>query len=353
MLSVVLALCVAALLSSCALNELPSQSTGTGVAQGTLNGTGASSMSVAQANWIAAFQTENPRATVIYAPEGSGAGRDSFMGGGTHFAGSDRAFHLGENVAGAFAGCAEGSAALDLPVYVSPIAVVFNVDGLDTLSLTPEVLAAIFLGEISTWSDASIAELNPDVELPDLQVTAVHRSDNSGTTENFSAYLHGAAGSVWKAEPSGSWPLQGGEAAKGTSGVISAVQDGVGTIGYVDASQSGGTATATIGREGAFEAPTPEAAGRAVDAAPVQPGRAEHDIALELAADAPGYPIVLISYALVCEEYPDPDTSQLVRDYLGWTVSAEGQQAAADGAGAAPLPARLREKVLAAIDSIR
>lgn len=310
-------------------------------------------MSVAQEIWIAAFQTENPGATVIYAPEGSGAGRDAFMGGGAHFAGSDRPLHLEENVAGAFAGCAEGSLAMDLPVYISPIAVVFNVEGVESLRLTPDVLAAIFRGDISSWADDRIAALNPEESLPDLQVTAVHRSDNSGTTDNFTAYLNNAASSIWDADASGTWPFTGGEAAKGTSGVVSAVRDGVGTIGYVDASQAGDTPAALIGRPGAFEAPTAEAAGRAVDAAPVQQGRDVHDLALELDADAPGYPIALISYSLACKEYKNPATAQLVKDYLGWTASEPGQRIAADGAGAAPLPTALRAKVIAAIESIR
>ncbi len=346
-------MCASLLLTSCALNELADEASGTGTASGSLNGIGASSMSVAQENWIAGFQTENPDATVIYAPEGSGAGRDAFMGGGADFAGSDRPFDLTENVVGAFAGCADGSIALDLPVYVSPIAVVFNVADLDALQLTPDVLAAIFNGEISTWSDDRIAALNPGASLPDLQVTAVHRSDNSGTTENFTAYLHSAADSVWRDEPDGAWPLQGGEAAKGTSGVLSAVRDGVGTIGYVDASQAGDTATAAIGRVGAFELPTADAAARAVEASPVEDGRSEHDLALRLDADAPGYPIVLVSYALVCERYASPDKAELVKEYLGWVASADGQQSAAERAGAAPLSAVLREKVLAAIDSVR
>ncbi len=340
-------------LTSCALNEIADESTGTGTARGSLNGMGASSMSVAQENWIAGFQSENPRATVIYAPEGSGAGRDAFMGGGADFAGSDRAFHLEENVAESFAGCADGSAALDLPIYISPIAVAFNVEGVQNLHLTPEVLAAIFLREITTWSDDRIAALNPEAELPELQITAVHRSDNSGTTENFTAYLHNAAGQVWTAEPDGAWPQEGGEAAKGTSGVISAVRDGVGTIGYVDASQAGDASVALIGKDGNFEAPTAEAAARAVEASPVEEGRTTHDLAIALDADAPGYPIVLVSYALVCEEYDDPATSALVRGYLGWVASEEGQRSAEENAGAAPLSPGMRTKVLAAIESIR
>ncbi len=359
-LTAALGLGTALLLTACAANEAPessetSTSTGAGenaVLSGTLNGMGSSAMAVAQESWIAQFQTSNPGVTVLYAPEGSGAGRDAFMGGGADFAGSDRAFTLEENVAGAFNSCANGAKALNLPVYISPIAVVFNIDGVDNLNLTPDLLAAIFKGDVTNWSDPQIAELNPDTTLPDMTITAVHRSDDSGTTENFTTYLGSAADSVWDAEPDGTWPYSGGEAAKGTSGVISAVNSGVGTIGYADASQAGDTSTAMIGAEGAFQPPSEEAAATAVEASPVEEGRDEHDLALALDYEAAGYPVVLVSYVLACTEYQDGDNAELVRTYLSYIASEEGQQVAADGAGSAPLSDALREKVQAAIDSI-
>lgn len=359
-LTAALGLGAAIMLTACAANEGPGPAssptagaTDGASLTGTLNGMGASSVSVAQENWIAQFQTANPGVTVLYSPDGSGAGRDAFVGGGADFAGSDRAFKAAENVAGAFKSCAADSTALDLPIYISPIAVVFNVKGVESLNLTPAVLAGIFKGDITNWSDPSIAALNPDATLPDLVITAVHRSDNSGTTDNFTTYLSNAAGDVWDSKPDGAWPYQKGEAAKGTSGVISAVKDGVGTIGYADASQAGQTATASIGSEGAFTLPTAEAAAKAVEASPVEEGRAEHDLALQLDSKAAGYPIVLVSYALACSDYKDDAKADLVKAYLGYIASADGQKVAADGAGAAPLSEALRGQVLAAIESIQ
>lgn len=359
-LTIALGLGAALMLTACAANEGPSTAsspTGSTVGEasltGTLNGMGASSVSVAQENWIARFQTTNPDVTVLYSPDGSGAGRDAFVGGGADFAGSDRAFEADENVAGAFKSCAADSKALDLPIYISPIAVVFNIEGVESLNLTPDVLAAIFKGDITTWSDPMIAAINPDATLPDLVITAVHRSDNSGTTDNFTTYLSNAAGTVWDAEPDGAWPYQRGEAAKGTSGVISAVGDGVGTIGYADASQAGQTLVASIGTEGNFQPPTAEAAAAAVEASPVEEGRDEHDLALALDSAASGYPIVLVSYMLACTDYEDDAKADLVKAYLGYIASEEGQQVAADGAGAAPLSDALRGQVLASIESIQ
>ncbi len=114
-------------------------------------------------------------------------------------------------------------ASSQLPAYISPIAVIFNLDGIESLDLDADTIAGIFAGTITNWNDAAIADQNPDAELPDLAITAVHRADDSGTTENFTAYLAAAAPSVWTYEADGVWPLDGGEAAPQTSGVIDAV----------------------------------------------------------------------------------------------------------------------------------
>lgn len=363
-LTAALGISAALLLSACAANEsstgssdAPSKSSSSGAPagdlKGTLSGKGASSAKVAQETWTAAFQTTNPGVTINYSPDGSGAGREAFAGGGADFAGSDRALKVAENKAGGFAGCAAESAAIDVPIYISPIAVIFNIDGVKELNLTPEVLAKIFRGDIKNWNDAAIAALNSGVTFPDQAITAVHRSDESGTTENFTDYLHVAAGSVWTDEKAQEWPVQGGEAAKGTSGVVAAVTGGKGTIGYADASQAGTASIAKIGPEGKFEAPTEEAAAKAVENSPLEEGRADNDIAIALDRKAEGYPIVLVSYAIACGEYKDAAKGELVKGYLTYIASADGQSAAAKAAGSAPLSDSLREKVTAAIATIK
>lgn len=370
-LTAALGLSAALLLSACAANETPAPPASPGATDaatngastpagepatnlsGQLAGIGASSMKVAQENWIAKFQTANPGVTINYAPDGSGAGREAFQGGGADFAGSDRAFKPEENKAGAFGKCAADSVALDLPVYVSPIAVIFNLEGVKELNLTPAVLAGIFKGEITKWNDPKIAGLNSGATLPDLAITPVHRSDKSGTTGNFTDYLNKAAGDVWTEKSAEEWPIQGGEAAKGTSGVVAAVKGGVGTIGYADESQARDMSIAKIGAEGAYEGPTAEAAAKAVEASPIEEGRAEHDLAIKLDRKASGYPIVLVSYAIACQTYKDAAAGSLVKAYLAYIASEEGQKVSAEGAGSAPLSASLREKVLASIDSIK
>ncbi|NLE97798.1 MAG: phosphate ABC transporter substrate-binding protein PstS [Propionibacterium sp.] len=319
---------------------------------GEFAGMGASSMRVAQDAWTSAFMADNPGVTVSYAAEGSGAGRGGMEDGSVQFAGSDRAFTLEENVAGNFAACTADSIVLDLPVYISPIAVIFNLDGVDNLNLDPATIASIFKGDIAKWNDPAIAAHNEGVELPDEFITIVHRSDNSGTTENFTDYLSQVAGDVWDAEVSGDWPYEGGQPAAQTDGVANAVGSGQGTIGYVDLSAAGDMGTVSIGTDGTYFEATPEAAAQVVENSPVEEGRAEHDLAIALDREADGYPIVLIAYAMACQNYEDQNTADLVKGYLSYISSAEGQDLAAAQAGNAPLSPGLQEQVAAAVDSI-
>ncbi|WIY82009.1 phosphate ABC transporter substrate-binding protein PstS [Propionimicrobium sp. PCR01-08-3] len=353
---------VAALaLSACATNETdtPTSTDSSGAASnlsGTLQGTGASSAKAAQEVWRANFQSANPGVTVNYSPDGSGAGRTAFADGGAAFAGSDRALNDDE-MSGTFASCAAGSTPLNLPIYVSPIAITFNLEGIDELHLDADVIAKIFRGEISNWNDPAIAALNSGVSLPDLAITPVHRSDNSGTTENFTATLAQVAPDVWTDEASGDWPASlAGEAAQGTSGVVAAVQNGSGTIGYADESGlSEGMSVALYSQDGSsdFVGPEADAAAAIIEASAKVAGREDNDWALELDRTAAGYPFVLVSYAIACQEYADASVGELVNAYIGYVVSDQGQQDAIPQAGNAPLSGELAAGVQEAAASIK
>jgi phosphate transport system substrate-binding protein len=352
---------VAALtLTACAANEASpaGDAGGTDAAgsslSGTLNATGASSQDAAQQAWVAAFQTANPGVTINYQATGSGVGRDNFLAGGQSYIGSDRAFDEEEIAAGGFGSCAS-DAIVEVPVYISPVAVVFNLDGVESLNLDAATLAGIFNGDVTTWNDPAIADQNPDATLPDTAISPVHRSDPSGTSEIFTGYLADVAPEAWPHEASDEWPLDSGEAAQGTAGVISAVKGGSGTIGYADASQAGdlGTVAVKVGEE--YVPYSSEAAAALVDASPMAEGRGEGDLVFEIdpAAAADGsYPIALVSYLIACEQYDDAETAELVREYFSYVVSAEGQEAAAEAAGSAPLSESLRERLTAAVELI-
>ena len=345
-------------LSSCAANEGNTASTGDAADStltGTLNAGGASSQGAAQEAWVAAFQTANPDVTVNYDPSGSGAGREAFISGGSAFAGSD-SYLSEEELAGDFAACAPDTKAVDLPVYISPIAVIFNVDGVDELNLDAATLAGIFSGAIATWDDAAIVALNPDAALPSAAINPVNRSDDSGTTENFTDYLSKAAPEVWTEEASDTFPFSAGEAAQGTSGVVSAVTNGVNTIGYADASQAGDLSTVALMVGDEFVAYTPEAAAEVVAGSPLVEGRESDDLALDLnrlTTNPEEYPLVLVSYAIVCNEYADAEQGALVNAYVTYMASEEGQAVAQEFAGIAPLSSELSGNVTSVLATVK
>lgn len=321
---------------------------------GTLNGGGASSQEAAQAAWRAGFQEAHPDVEINYDPIGSGGGREQFISGGYPFAGSDSYL---DNEEGELDKAKErcGSDPIEVPAYVSPIAVIYNLEGVDDLQLSPDTLAGIFNDEITTWDDPAIAADNPDADLPSATITAVHRSDESGTTGNFTNYLSTVAPDVWPHGDVEEWPIDAGEGGKGTSGVVSAVTNGENTIGYADASQAGGLGVARIGVGDAFVPPEAESAAKILEVSPRVEGRPDVDMAtdLDLKTEEPGvYPVVLTSYLIACQTYDDQETADLVKAYLSYIVSDEGQQTAAENAGSAPLPADVAEEAQGIVDGI-
>jgi len=350
----------ALVLGGCAANEGESAEPGTtdetSSLSGTLVGAGASSQQAAQEAWTAGFQIINDETTVEYDPVGSGGGRDTFIAGGSQFAGSDRAFDEEELAADEFAACVPGTGVVQIPAYISPIAVVFNLEGVEELNMSADVIAGIFAEQITSWDDPAIAALNDGVELPATNITPVHRSDESGTTENFVDYLAAAAPDAWPFEVSGDWPSDlGGEAAAQTSGVFDAVSNGVGTVGYLDASRAQDLGTVAVEVAGEFVPFSPEAAAAIVDASPTADGRGPGDLTIELdrTPDEASYPIVLISYLIACNEYADAENVDLLKGYLSYIISDEGQQVSAEAAGSAPISAGLFDQATAAIEAIQ
>jgi phosphate transport system substrate-binding protein len=323
---------------------------------GTLTGIGASSTGAAMDAWKAGFASANQGATVQYSPDGSGAGRKAIIDGSAQFAGSD-AYLKDEELESSKAVCGpEG--AINIPVYISPIAVAFNIPGVTELKLDAATVAKIFRGEIANWNDPAIAALNEGVSLPDLKVTPVNRSDDSGTTSNFTDYLAAAAPEAWTDKAAGVWPASlKGENAKGTSGVVKTVTDTPGAVTYADDSAVGGklgTASIKVGEE--FVKISADAAAKAVEAGKPVDGRSANDVAIKLdrkTTAAGAYPVVLVSYHVVCSTYDKQETVDLVKAFENYVVSEEGQQAAADSAKSAPLSSALAEKAAKAIESIK
>src|SRR3954464_12040328 len=172
---------------------------------GEIAGAGSTAQQAAQEAWIAEFENENPDVTISYDPVGSGGGREQFIAGGTAYAGSDAALSSEEGeLEKAEARCATGQL-IEVPNYISPIAIIYNLPGVEDLQLDPETLAKIFNQEISSWNDKAIAADNPGTEPPDTRNSPVNRSGESGKTDNFTESLSEVGPSLWSYEVSGDW----------------------------------------------------------------------------------------------------------------------------------------------------
>lgn len=337
-------------------SDAPTEGTGGATLSGTINGAGSSAMGSGQEAWIAGFQTANADVTVNYDPSGSGAGREAFAAGGTAFAGTD-SYWKTEELGGEFASCTPGTKPWTVPVWISPIAVIYNLDGVANLNLDSATVAGIFAGAITSWNDPAITSQNAGVTLPDLNITAVHRSDDSGTTKNFTDYLAKTSPDVWTVGAIETWPTEfGGEGAKGTSGVVDAVKAGTGTIGYADASRAGDLGTVAIKVGDAYVGYSAEAASNVIAASTLVEGRESYDMSYDIAratTDSTVYPIVLLSYLTGCNQYLDANTAALVKAYASYLISVDGQNTAASAGGVAPISDSVRQSAQAIIDAIK
>lgn len=169
-------------------------------------------------------------------------------------------------------------------------------------------------------------------------------------------YLSAAAPDAWSYEADKAWPVSGGEAAAQTTGIVEVVGSTNGAIGYADASALGTIKAAKIGVGEEFVEFSPEAAAKVVDASEPDETGVEGDLALKLARDTTesgAYPIVLVSYHIVCHNYADQETADLVKGFVGYVVSEEGQKAASEAAGAAPISSDLRTKAEASLEMVK
>lgn len=351
MAAIAIAAGAAIALSSCAGTPAP-----VSTLKGTITGSGATTQTAAQAVWAAGFQTANPNVTVNYLGGGSGQGVTDFFGGKTVYAGSDAALTADE-LKKVSPSCAAGSTVFQVPNYATSIAVAFNVTGVDKLQLDPATLAGIFSGKITKWDDPAIVALNSGAKLPSAAITAVHRSDSSGTTQNFTDYLKKTAPTVWTEAVSKTFPAAyKGEGANGTTGAVSTIKSGTNTIGYLDAADLGSLKAASVKVGDTFVSFSPDTLAAAVAAAtPVT--NADKNIqvyTLNRATTNPKeYPLALISYAIGCVTYADAKNAELVKAYLTYVLSPNGQNAAIKDAGAAALGATQLTAANATIATIK
>jgi phosphate transport system substrate-binding protein len=323
---------------------------------GTLSGEGSSAQKNAIEEAIASFQDTCSGATVNYAATGSGAGVKQFIAGQVDFGGSDSALKTEPadgKVETEEAAKTCGSPAWNIPMVTGPIAISYNVKGVDSLIMTPAVAADIFNAKITMWNDPAIAKINPGTALPAEAIKVFFRSDDSGTTDNFTKWLHAAAPQGWTAEPAKKWTGKG-EGKPQNTGVASAVKQTEGGVTYAEWSYAKdnnlGIAKVDNGA-GAVEL-TSESVGKSVSTAE-QVGEG-NDLRLKLdyaTQEAGAYPILLVTYELVCSKGKDAKKTALLKAFLKHFASP-GVQKSLEEVGYAPLPSSVSAKVNVAIDAL-
>ncbi|MEO7077979.1 phosphate ABC transporter substrate-binding protein PstS [Rhodococcus sp. BP22] len=348
----------AMLLTACGSDSNVESASGTDTAascegKSPLTGEGSSAQQNAMSNFTSVYAGVCSGKAVEYTTSGSGNGRTQFVAGLVDFAGSDSAIKA-EQAAAAAERC-QANPAWNLPLVFGPVAIAYNLDGVDNLVVTPDLAARMFTGQITTWNDPAVAAVNEGVSLPATPITPIYRSDSSGTSDNFQRFLAASAPEAWKLDHSSDWAGGVGEGANGSSGVAQAVAATPGSITYVEKGfadqESLGTADVDFGN-GPVELSS-ETAGAAIDTAAFS-GEG-NDLVIDIDAlyaskAANSYPLVLATYEIVCSKGYDADTSAAVKSFL-LSAANEGQQGLEE-AGYVPLPESFKERLVTAIDAI-
>ncbi|MGZ4664604.1 MAG: phosphate ABC transporter substrate-binding protein PstS [Frankiaceae bacterium] len=324
-------------------------------ATGNINASGSTAQKNAMDTWVTNYQQACSGSTINYQPVGSGAGIQAFNQGSTAFAGSDSALKVPDEQNAANKRCAAGPA-INLPMVAGPIAVSYNLPGITNLVLDSSDMANIFAGKITNWNQVKTPQ-PAGVTLPNMPIQAFHRSDSSGTTDNFTNYLKAAAPSDWTFAPGKEWTAPGGQGAKGSDGVTSAIQQTTGAIGYIEYSYAKNANLATVVVDTGAPDPvplTPPNVANGVSQATL--AGSGNNLPLNLnstyTTKAPNaYPIVLVTYEITCSAGLPGDQSALVRSFLTYTASASGQSVLTD-LGYAPLPQSIQSQVQSAAQSI-
>jgi phosphate transport system substrate-binding protein len=312
---------------------------------GTLNGSGSTFQQAYDQAAIQAFEQANSGTTINYQGKGSGSGQTDLAGQVVDFAGSD------VPVSSSQLSTFKGGSLLYFPFILGPITVSYNLPGHTGIKLDGPTLAKIFSLKITNWNDPAIAALG-NSGLPSQAITVVHRSDSSGTTANFTAFLASAGGSDWTLGTGKTINWAGNTVAgNGNSGVASAIKGKTGAIGYVDYSdaKAAGLSWAMVKNK----------AGNYVDAtlAGASASAADATVNADLTynpidqAGAQDYPITSPTYIITYAKYSDAGKVALLKAFIGYTLSSAGQQLATT-VDFAPISASLDQKATAQLAQI-
>ncbi|MDQ3280802.1 MAG: phosphate ABC transporter substrate-binding protein PstS [Acidobacteriota bacterium] len=310
-----------------------------------INGAGATFPYPLYSKWFADFGAKRPEVRINYQSIGSGGGIRQLSAGTVFFGATDSPM-TDEQLKAA------GGNVLHFPTTLGAVVPVYNVPNVAALNFPRAVLADIFLGKVAKWNDARLAAANAGVQLPDLPIVVVHRSDGSGTTFIFCDFLSKvspAFKSTIGASTSVQWPA--GVGAKGNEGVAGLVRQTPGAIGYVElvyALQNNIAYGAVENSTGKFVRASTESVTAAAAGATIPP---DFRVSITNAPGETAYPIASFTWLLLRERSTDTRRAAAMADFLRWALT-DGQQECAR-LGYAPLPANVIQSELPLLDRVK
>lgn len=316
-------------------------------AQTTLNGAGATFPNPMYQKWFSEYHKAHPDIQFNYQSIGSGGGIRQVLAQTVDFGASDGPM-TDEQLSQA------KTKILHIPTVMGAVVPAYNVPGVSgELKFTPEALAGIFLGKVTTWNDPAIAKANPGVNLPAQSIIVIHRSDGSGTTYIFTDYLSKVS-SEWQNGPgkgtSVKWPVGlGGKGNEGVAGMIRQMQGGIGYIELIYAVQNKIDYGSVKNAAGAFVKASLEGVTAAAASAKSMP--ADFRVSITNAPGKDAYPISSFTWLLIPEKSKEAAKGKILADFLTWMVD-DGQKMTAD-LTYAPLPGNVAEKVKGAIKLVQ
>jgi phosphate transport system substrate-binding protein len=323
----------------------------------TLKASGSTAQANAMTRFVAAYESACSGQTLNYTSNGSGAGVTEFTGNQTDFGGSDSPLNQAKGEYDKAKARCQGADAWNLPVVFGPLAITYNLPGVDGLILDGPTAAKIFNGTITEWNDPAIAALNSGKSLPAEKITVIYRNDESGTTDNFQKYLDSASNGAWGKGAGKTFNGGVGEGAKGNEGTSAAIKSTPGSITYNEWSfaKAQNLSQAAIVTSAGPDPVTisTDTVGKTIAGAKI--AGTGNDLVLDTSSfykptEAGAYPIVLATYEIVCSKYPDAQTGPAVKAFLQSTING-GQTGLGDN-GYIPLPDTFKDKLTTAINSI-
>lgn len=307
-------------------------------------GAGSSAANPIYQRWFQEYNQQNPNVQISYDSVGSGAGVKRFLDQTVDFGASDDPLKDEDRAKVP----AERGKAIQVPSTGMFVVMAHNLEGTNDLKLSREAFCGIVDGSIKSWDDPKIAKDNPGIKA--APVTFVHRSDGSGTTAVFTRHVEKACPNWTKGSgKTVEWPT--GTGAKGNEGVTAQIQQTPGAVGYVEFSyaKENNLKTASLqNKSGAFVAPTPEAAAKALEGIQVP---ADFAVKVPDPDGKDAYPIVSLTYLLLYENPKDPAKAKAFNDFIRWAYT-NGSKSASE-LGYIPLPTEISTKAASALDTIK